>query len=166
MPATTAKASSTAEREIVITRVLNAPRALVFQLWADPQHLVQWWGPKGFTSFACDSDRKAGGKFHLQMRAPDGTIHPCSATIREMVEPERIVFAGQEDGSGCGAGIPPRSVVTVTFAEHDGQTKVTIHTLLESAADREAAAEMGFVVGWNGCFDRLAEMLESRAGSA
>jgi uncharacterized protein YndB with AHSA1/START domain len=166
MPATVADSSRTAEREIVITRVLNAPRKLVFQAWTDPEHLMQWWGPKGFNSFTCDSDRKAGGKFRLQMRGPDGATHACHALFREIVEPERIVFEGPADGSGCGAGIPPRSTVTVTFVENAGKTTVTITTLLQSVEDREAAAKMGIIPGWNDSFDRLAEMLESRAGSA
>ena len=95
------------------------------------------------------------------MRGPDGTIYPCNGVFREVVKPERIVYAGDSDGSeGCGAGLPPRAVVTVTFAEHGKQTTVTIHTQLESASDRVAAEKMGYLAGWTQTLERLAAILE------
>jgi uncharacterized protein YndB with AHSA1/START domain len=148
------------ERTIVITRVFDAPRALVFKAWTDPTHVAQWWGPKGFTNPACEMDLRVGGAFRLHMRGPDGATYPCTGTYREIAEPERIVYAGEaEDGHPCGAGLPPRSLVTVTFAERDGKTTVTIHTRLQTVADRDAAVKMGFDTGWASSLDRLAEHL-------
>jgi uncharacterized protein YndB with AHSA1/START domain len=150
------------DREITITRVFDAPRALVFAAWTDPKHVIQWWGPQGYTNSDCAIDLRPGGTFRLQMRAPDGTVYPCRGVIREVVEPERLVYTGpQEDGHACGAGLPPYSVVTVTFEEHHGKTTLTIHTLLRSSADREAAAAVGYVPGWGQTLDRLRDVLEA-----
>ena len=162
-----AQANSTSreldERTIVITRVFDAPRDLVFRAWTDPKHVAQWWGPQGFTNPLCEMDLRVGGVFRVHMRGPDGVTYPCKGVYREVREPERIVYAGEaEEGSvGCGAGLPPRALVTVTFAERDGKTTVTIHTRLQSAADREAAVQTGFNTGWASSLDRLAEHLQT-----
>jgi uncharacterized protein YndB with AHSA1/START domain len=147
------------ERTIVITRVFDAPRELVFKAWTDPKHVAQWWGPKGFENTTCEMNLRVGGSFRLWMRGPDGTMYPCEGVFREVVVPERIVYAGPARGDACGAGLPPNAVVTVTFDEDDGETTMTIHTRLQSAADREAAVKMGFRAGWTDSFDRLAEYL-------
>src|SRR5579862_8930953 len=82
-----------AEREVTITRTFAAPRALVFKAWTDPQHLAQWWGPKGFTNPVCEFDARVGGALRIHMRGPDGTIYPMEGVIRELVTPERLVFS-------------------------------------------------------------------------
>lgn len=150
------------DREITITRVFDAPRELVFAAWTDPNHVERWWGPRGYASFDCEIDLRAGGVFALQMRGPDGAVYPCRRVFREVVKPERIVYTrGSDDGHACGAGLPPRAIVTVTFVERDGKTTLTIHTLLQSAADREAAQTAGFVPGWESTLERLAELLSN-----
>jgi uncharacterized protein YndB with AHSA1/START domain len=148
---------------ISVTRVFDAPRELVFKMFTDPKHLARFWGPKGFISTVREMDARPGGAFHIDMRGPDGTICPCQGVYWEVVEPERIVYRGEPDGShGCGGGLPPRALVTVTFAEHNGKTKLTINTRFEAAADRDAAVQMGFDAGWASSLDRLAEILEKR----
>lgn len=152
--------TSGTDAEIVITRRLDAPRELVFQAWTDPKQLVQWWGPQGFTSDDCRLDLRAEGAFSLKMRGPGGVVCSCHGVFREIIAPERIVYLGQpDDDHACGAGLPPRSVVTVTFVERDGQTTLTIHTRLASSADRDAAVQAGFDVGWASCLERLSECL-------
>ncbi len=156
----TRTATSPVGREIVITRVFDAPRELVFAAWTDPRHVTEWWGPQGYTSYVCEIDLRVGGIFRLQMRGPDGAVYPCAAVFREVVKPERIVYTGpSEETHACGAGLPPHATVTVTFAEHEGKTTLKIHTLLRSAADRDAAAIAGFVPGWNSTLERLAQLL-------
>ena len=146
---------------IVVTRTFDAPRELVFKLFTDPKHLAQFWGPKGFTSTVREMDPRPGGTFRLDMRGPDGGICPCKGVYREVVEPERIVYSGGPDcGHPCGGGLPPRALVTMTFAGHDGKTTLTINTRFEAAADRDAAVKMGFNTGWASCLDRLADLLE------
>jgi uncharacterized protein YndB with AHSA1/START domain len=160
MSGTSSPAVGAADREIVITRDFDVPRALLFKVWTDPQHVARWWGPKGFVSSDCEIDLRVGGTFRLRMRGPDGAVYPCQGVFREIVEPERIVYAGVPDeGPACGAGLPPRSIVTVTFVERHGKTTLTIHTRLETAADRDAAVEAGFHAGWESTLERLAEQL-------
>lgn len=147
---------------IVISRVFDAPRELVFRAWTDARHIARWWGPNGFSGEDCEVDFRVGGGIRLQLRGPDGNRYPCDAVIREIVPPERIVFAGSpDDGPGCGAGLPPRSLVTVTFVESGGKTTLTIQTQLASAADRQAAIDSGFNPGWEQCLERLAGCLEA-----
>ena len=86
---TTAKS---AERVLVIERVFDAPRGLVFKAWTEPRRLAQWWGPKGFTNPVCEIDARPGGTLRIVMRAPDGAEHPMKGVLREVIEPERLVF--------------------------------------------------------------------------
>ena len=159
MVATTAGSMSEAPA-IVFTRIFDAPRELVFKMFADPKHLVQWWGPKGFTCPSCEVDLRVGGAFLLHMRGPDGVIYPCKGTYQEIIVPERIVYKGTADDSHpCGGGLPPRALVTFSFAEQERKTKLTIDTRLETHADREAAIKMGFEVGWTQTLERLADHL-------
>jgi uncharacterized protein YndB with AHSA1/START domain len=148
---------------VVITRIFDAPRDLVFKMFTDPIHLARFWGPAGFTSTVREMDLRPGGAFRLDMRGPDGAIYPCEGLYREVIAPERIVYSGGPDcGHPCGGGLPPRALVTMTFAQHDGKTTLTIDTRFEAAADRDAAVKMGFNTGWASSLDRLADLLEKR----
>lgn len=147
-------------REITITRTFDAPRELVWKAWTDPARISQWWGPHGFEGAACEAELRVGGRFRLELRAANGNAYPCIGTYREIVEPERVVFAGiAEDGHPCGAGIPPRALVTVSFTERDGRTTLTLHTLFESAERKHAAGEAGYFPGWTQSLERLGYFL-------
>ena len=147
--------------EIVISRTFNVPRELVWKAWTDPQHVMQWWGPKEFKNSSCKSDLRVGGAFHLNMCAPDGSTYPCKGIFREIVEPERIVYDSEADESHpCGAGLPPRSLVTVTFEGHGNNTTLTLHTRFESEARRDAANLAGYSISWGEALERLAEALK------
>src|SRR5687767_7564343 len=80
-----------ADREVVITRVFDAPRELVFKAWTEPEHFMRWWGPRGFTAPVCNIDARPGGVFHCCMRSPEGQDFWSKGTYREVVPPERIV---------------------------------------------------------------------------
>ena len=116
--------NETYEREMVSTRILNAPRELVFKVWADPLHLAQWWGPKGFTNTFHEFDFKPGGKWNLIMHGPDGKNYKNESTFLEIIKPERIVF---DHISG------PKYLATVIFEEIDDKTKIVWRMLFESA---------------------------------
>jgi uncharacterized protein YndB with AHSA1/START domain len=160
MPAATS-AKPSEDLDLVVTRIFDAPRELVFKMFTDPKHLQQFWGPKGFKSTVLEMDPRPGGAFRIDMRGPDGGIYPCTGVYREVIDPERIVYIGEPDGGhGCGGGLPPRALVTISFAGHDGKTTLTINTRFEAAADRDAAVKMGFNMGWASSLDRLADLLE------
>jgi len=148
--ARTGAASAAADREIVITRTFDAPRELVFQSWTNPKHMVQWWGPRGFTLATCETEVRVGGRFRLVMRGPDGKDYPFQGAYLEIVEPERIVFQGTIHDE------PGHQVwTTVTFAEEHGKTKVTVRQTYSFESD----ATRGAPEGWRQTLDRLGEYL-------
>jgi uncharacterized protein YndB with AHSA1/START domain len=160
MAARTSAAAKTAERELVITRVFDAPPGLVFKAWTEPERLVRWWGPQGFTTPSCKMNVRPGGAFRLQMRAPDGTDHWLQGVYREIVEPERLVITwAWLDAEGKPGH---ETLVTVSFAEHGGKTKLTLHqAVFESVTARDAHQD-----GWTSCLGRLAEYLARSAAGA
>ncbi|WP_199329131.1 SRPBCC domain-containing protein [Coleofasciculus sp. FACHB-1120] len=150
------------QREIVITRVFNAPRELVFKAWTDPEHVAQWWGPKGFTTKVTELDLRPGGKSRYVMIGPDGTEYPGKGVFREIVPLERIVTTDEFDEGFekvVNADLPKGMVMTVLFEDMDGKTKLTLRIVHESAEDRRKHEEMGVIGGWNSSFDCLDEFL-------
>lgn len=91
-PAKSSRPSKGADRQLIINRVLDAPRPLVFRAWIDPAHLVRWWGPDGFTVPECKMDWRVGGAWRTCMRSPDGNEYRVRSAYREIVKPERLVF--------------------------------------------------------------------------
>jgi uncharacterized protein YndB with AHSA1/START domain len=128
------KSDFTADREIVITRTLDAPRERVWEAWTNPQHVANWWGPNGFTTTIEEMDVRPGGVWKHVMHGLDGTDYPNSCVFKEVVTPERIVFTndgGSEDGAGTSF------VSTWTFEALGNRTRVTIRMVFPSAADRD-----------------------------
>ena len=153
-----------AAKELVLTRTFDAPRGLVFKAWTDPAHLKRWWGPHGFTNPTCEADARPGGAIRIDMAGPDGVVYPMTGTFHEVVEPERIVFTSRafEDGRGH-ALLEVHN--TVTFAERDGATTLTVRAVVVKAAPEVARALDGMEPGWTQSLDRLeAEVAEARAG--
>lgn len=151
------------DRGLVITRTFNAPRALVWKAWTEPEHLVHWWGqPKGATMPVCTVDLRVGGVSHYCIKTPDGGTMWARNFFREIVEPERLVFDmdfSDEHGNIAAPppGLPGHSLITATFAERDGRTTVTIvHTGVERAS---AENQTNYQLGWGESLDRLAERL-------
>jgi uncharacterized protein YndB with AHSA1/START domain len=146
-------AAKTAERVLVITRIFDAPPRLVFKAWTEPEHLVRWWGPQGFTTPSCKMDVRPGGAFRFCMRSPEGTDHWLRGVYREIVAPERLVCTwAWEDAEGKPGH---ETLLTVSFAEHGSKTKLTLHqAVFESVTARDAHQE-----GWASSLNRLAEYL-------
>lgn len=153
-----ASTNETADREIVISRVLNAPRELVWQAMTDPKHVVYWWGPRGFTTTIEEMDVRPGGIWKLVMHGPDGTDYPNKSIFKEVTKPERIVFS---HGGGKKGGPGAIFEATWTFdALDDGKTKVTIRMVFPSPADRDKVVkEYGAIEGGKQTLERLAEHL-------
>jgi uncharacterized protein YndB with AHSA1/START domain len=142
-------AADTSDREIVVTRVLDAPRALVFKMWTDPKHVAQWWGPNGFTITTYEMNVTPGGVWRFVMHGPDGRDYQNKVVYREIVEPERIVY---DHVSG------PQFQMTVTFAQRGDKTELTARMLFESATLRDKTIkEFGAVEGLKQTIGRLAE---------
>ena len=145
-------------QELVITRIFDAPRELVFRAWTEPQHLARWWGPKDFTNPVCELDLRPGGAILIHMRSPDGTLYPNKGVFQEIVEPERLVMSSTaiEDAQGQ----PQLQVLqTVTFEEYNGKTKLTLKAVVTKAGPAATNALAGMEEGWNQSLDRLAESL-------
>lgn len=138
-----------AARVLVITRILDAPRSLVFKVWTKPEHMVRWLGPSGFQTTSCEMDVRLGGAYRACIRSPEGKDYWMQGVYREIVEPERLVFtfAWEDDKGKPGY----ETLVTVTLAEYEGKTKLTFHqAVFESTAERDSHRE-----GWSESFDRL-----------
>src|SRR5579863_5260880 len=150
---TTPTSKSFGEREVTITRLIDAPRALVFKAWTNPDMLAQWWGPKGFTAPVCDFDARLGGRFRIHMRAPDGTIYPMRGEIREFVPMECLVFTN----IAVDAADKPiiEGLTTVTFADEAGKTLLTVRTGGTAVVDYAAAYLQGMEMGWTMSIDKL-----------
>lgn len=148
------------EREVVITRVFDAPRDVVFEAWINPRHLAQWFGPKVFTNPVSEVDARVGGKWKVVMRAPDGTEYPAVGVYREIVKPERLAFtndAVDKDGSKILEGF-----TTVTFEELDGKTKLTLVTRAKGLRPGTEHMLAGMEAGWSQSFDKLRTLMESK----
>lgn len=161
---TTGTTTPADEPIITMTRIFDAPRELVFAAWTEPEQLAQWWGPHGFTNPVCEVDLRPGGAWRIDMQGPDGTVYPNKGVYQEVVAPERLVFSDVVDeGAGAwGDTPPPSSISTITFEEHDGKTRVTMVTRLQSIAARDAMVEMGAIAGWTESMERLDALLARR----
>ena len=124
------RGESSANREIVISRILDAPRDLVWEAWTNPQHVANWWGPNGFTTTVEAMDVRAGGIWKHVMHGPDGVDYPNCCVFTEVLKPERIVFTN-DDGADISF------VSTWTFEALGNQTRVTIRMVFPRAADRD-----------------------------
>lgn len=145
------------EREVVITRIFDAPREPVFKAWTEPEHLMRWWGPRGWTNPACEVALRPSGAWRIVMRAPDGGEYPCGGVYREVVPPGRLVFTNiphDPEGKPLLDG-----VATVIFEEHKGKTKLTLQTRAVGLVSYPAQMLEGMEPGWTQSLERLAKFL-------
>jgi uncharacterized protein YndB with AHSA1/START domain len=151
-----AAAADTSDREIVVTRVFDAPRALVFKAWTDPKHLAHWWGPNGFSITTHAMEFKPGGSWRFVMHGPDGRDYKTEQVYVEIVEPERLVYRHVST---------PQFQTTVTFVDEGGKTRLTAQMLFESAALRDQTVKtFGAVEGLKQTLGRLAEHVTNMKG--
>jgi uncharacterized protein YndB with AHSA1/START domain len=152
--------ADTADREIVLSRVFDAPRDLVFRAWTEPQHVPHWWGPKGFTTTTHHMDVRPGGEWRFVMHGPDGRDYPNRITYVEVAPPGRLVYR-----HGGGDDVEPvKFETTVTFEDVGGKTKLTLRMVFPSAAARdEVVKQYGAVEGGKQTLERLGEFLPTLA---
>lgn len=160
MSAQNARSSAPAESsewDLVMTRVFDAPRELVFKVWTESKQVAQWWGPKGFTNPVCEMDVRVGGALRIHMRAPDGVVYPMTGVFREIVAPERLVFVSSalDDKGNSMFDI----LNSVTFADQMGKTTLTLQVRVIKATAAAPQYLKGMEMGWTMSLDRLASYL-------
>jgi uncharacterized protein YndB with AHSA1/START domain len=153
------------EQEIVITRIFDAPRDLVFKAWTEPERVMRWWGPKGFTCPVCKIDLRPGGVYFNCMHSPDGKDYWSRGVFKEIVKPERIVctdsFADEKGNKvsprqyGMSPDWPDEAIITVTMDEHGGKTSFTLqHAPIKPGKERDMCHQ-----GWSESLDKLEDYL-------
>lgn len=159
------------KKELKITRVFDAPREMVWKAWTEPKQLMKWWGPKSFTSPVAKIDLRVGGKYLYCMRSPDGHEYWSGGTYQEIIPFEKIVcteYGSNKQGHivhpsvahGVSPDFPNENVVTITFEEVDGKTKLTVLYVPESEAALEAMLKIGMKSVWESTLEKLAESLK------
>ena len=146
------------DREVVMTRVLNAPRRLVFDAYTNPKHVPHWLlGPEGWTMPVCEIDLRPGGTWHFVWRKTDGTEMGMYGEYREVTPPERVVSTERWGGNW------PETINTVVLSEADGKTTMTNTILYPSKEARDAAIKTGMKDGASVSYDRLEKYLATVA---
>lgn len=144
------------DREIVMTRIFDAPRQLVFRAYTDPTLIPQWWGLRNMATIVDKMDLRPGGAWRFLQRGPDGKEEAFHGVFREIVPPDRLVSTFEYEGT------PGHVVVdTVTFEEAGARTKVTARSVFASVEDRDEMLKAGMEQGAVETWERLAELLDA-----
>lgn len=144
------------DRELILTRLIDAPRERVWHAWT--AQLARWWGPHGMSTTVCEMDLRPGGLFRTVMRAPDGREYPTQGVFLEVVAPARIVFT-DAFSAGWVPDPDPFFTAVTTFDDVGTRTRYTARALHWTVANREKHARMGFHQGWGESLDRLEALL-------
>jgi uncharacterized protein YndB with AHSA1/START domain len=151
----TLKVTTPTDREIVMTRVFDAPRRLVFDALTKPELFKRWFGPRGWSLAVYEADLTVGGAWRSVLRGPDGTNMGMCGVYREIVPPERLVSTESFDD------YPGESLNTLLLVEQGGKTTLTVTILYQSQEIRDAVIKSGMEHGAAECYDKLAELLAS-----
>lgn len=145
--------------EIVITREFKAPRALVWKVWNEPEHIANWFGPQGFDTRVKSQDFRTGGKWEYVMTGPDGVEYPFGGVYVEVDPIEKVVstdeFGDEFTERNPEMSMPKITSVTTFFEDHGATTRVVIKTLHATAEDRKKHEDMGVEAGWNSSFEKM-----------
>ena len=151
---TDADQSAVSDRDLVLTRLVDAPPEKLFKAWTDPELLKQWFAPLPYTTPVAELDARPGGASLVVMRSPDGLDMPNRGVYLEVVENERIVFTNAYTKAWEPSDKPFMTVV-LTFEDLGGKTRYTALVRHWTVADRETHEKMGFHKGWGQCADQL-----------
>jgi len=153
--------TDTHEHELVLTRLIDAPRALLYRAWTDPEMLKQWFAPLPYTTPHAELDVRPGGANLIVMRGPDGQDMPNRGVYLEVVPNEKLVFTD----AFTDAWVPspkPFMTVILTFEDEGGKTRYTARVRHWTAEDKETHEKMGFHQGWGICADQLTALVTKR----
>jgi len=145
------------KQELVITRVFNAPRELVFKTTMDPNLIPQWWGPSKYETIVEEMDTRPGGQWRYIQRDTEGNVYAFHGFYHEIVAPERAVQTFEFEGAPGHIALE-----TTRLEEYDGKTLMTNAAVYQSVEDRDAMIQSGMEEGARELFDRLAELVEKR----
>lgn len=145
------------EHELVLTRLIDAPRQKLFRCWTEPELLKQWFAPLPYTITHAELDVRPGGSCLITMRSPDGQDMPLPGVYLEVVPDEKLVTTDAYVSAWVPSGKPFMTAI-ITFADEGGKTRYTARARHWSAEDREAHEKMGFHEGWGQCADQLAAL--------
>lgn len=151
-------ATPASDRELVLTRLIDAPRDKLFRAWTEPELMKQWFTPRPWTTPVIEVDLRPGGSNLIVMRGPDGTEFPNRGVYLEIVKNERLVFTDAYT-KAWEPSEKPFFTGIITFEDEGGKTRYTARALHWTVADREAHEKMGFHEGWGLCADQLAELV-------
>ena len=152
-------AAPAAEHELVLTRLIDAPREKLFRAWTEPELMKQWFCPRPWTTPVIEVDLRAGGANYILMRGPDGTEMPNRGVYLEVVKNERIVFTDAYTSAWVPSAKPFFTGI-ITFEDEGGKTRYTARARHWTREDRETHEKMGFHEGWGACADQLAELVK------
>jgi uncharacterized protein YndB with AHSA1/START domain len=155
----TLRVTTPSDREVMMVRVFDAPRRMVFDAFTKCELLKRWFGPRGWSLVECQSDFRPGGSYRFVLRGPNGERMGMRGAVREVTHPERVVHSESFDD------YPGESLVTTTFVEEREKTTVRIVVQYESKQTRDAVVASGMEHGAAESFDKLAEYLESAAST-
>ncbi|MGQ5524035.1 SRPBCC family protein [Chitinimonas sp. PSY-7] len=156
---TTPHPEQISDRELVLSRLINAPRDKLFRAWTDPELLKKWFAPLPYTTPVAQLNVRPGGSCLVIMRSPEGADLPNPGVYLEVVKNERLVFTDAYT-KAWEPSEKPFMTATITFEDFAGQTKYTARVTHWSVADRKKHEEMGFHQGWGQCADQLAALVE------
>lgn len=149
-----------ADLEDVITRDFDASARLLFEAWSKSEHLMKWFGPKGWPLTLCEVDFRVGGRFRFAMTGSNGVQNtPFGGEYLEIVPDHKIVF-----DNGFEEPEAERVIVTVTFDELEGATKLSVRTLFPTIAMKEMFINSGYAQGYASAFEQLAELVQGMKG--
>ena len=148
---------STNDRELVLTRLIEAPRAKLFRCWTEPELMKQWFVPAPWTLARAEIDLRPGGSSLVVMRDPEGNEYPNPGIYLDVVKDEKLVFTDAYV-SAWQPSEKPFMTAIVTFEDEAGKTRYTARALHWTAEDRKTHEEMGFHEGWGQCADQLAAL--------
>jgi uncharacterized protein YndB with AHSA1/START domain len=148
------------DRELRLTRLIDAPREAVWKAWTDADLLKQWFAPLPYTTPEAELDVRPGGANSIVMQGPDGTRMPNRGTYLEVKPNERLVFTDAYTGDWTPREGKPFMTVVLTFEDEAGKTRYTARVLHWTSEDRETHEKMGFHQGWAICTEQLAGLIE------